>query len=84
MIIDDRFFTISTDGKQNKKKQKVKRPLLEIRSICFQEGSSMESYSKNEVDITIVITNLISIRNSVDVFRFLFKLREFLCFQREF
>ena len=72
MITDDRFLTISTDEKQNKKK--VKRPLLEIRSICFQEGSSMDSYSKNEVDINKVITNLTSIRNSVDFCSFSFQI----------
>ena len=35
----------------------------------------MESYIKKEVEITKVITNLPSIRNSSDVFRFLFKLQ---------
>ena len=62
-------------SKIKKKTNKVKRPLLEVRSICMLEGSNMESYNKKEVEITKVITNLVSIRNSSDVFRFLFKLQ---------
>ena len=34
----------------------------------------MDSYSKNEVDINKVITNLTSIRNSVDFFSFSFQI----------
>ena len=38
----------------------------------------MDSYSKNAVDINKVITNLTSVRNSVEfLFRFLFKLQWF-------
>ena len=72
----------------NEAKEKPKREETfarnQINSCARIEGSKMESLKKTGIEITKVVTNLVSIRNSSDVFGFFSNCNSFCAFKENF
>mgnify|MGYP007058674748 CR=1 FL=1 len=85
----NRFLTISTNGKQKKKPKRQENFVWNQSNSCAtlkertEQDPKMDSLKNTGVEITRVITNLVSIRNSSDAFGFFSNCSSF-CLEREF